>query len=535
MASKFCSMPGCTNRQRSKTFCNKHRPSKPPTQVCMVKGCKTLAYAGNLCAKHGGDHQNAHLCKVALCQHKVRANNLCALHGSGVGSKFCSMPGCTNRQRSKTFCTKHRPSKPPAQVCMVKGCKTIARARKLCVKHGANGTCSIQNCTTNVQRKGLCSVHLHPLGGLQSANIHCGNSLATRLPGHTTVKAQKLKILKARSRTPFPHYFVGKLNAKNKWAEVERLSSSNKVLTTTVPLKLPSGNDPYEADVDSPISIKEEMHQAMLDKMAFLHRLLKKRRIYGHSTAIPYDETDPKQFPLKPREKKRADDTCGWCINQKHYLFRRWCAQQQRCLTAQEHKSSLDYAERDPPLNGQIFEYYFSGNAYLTRKERSTRLGSKIQNLTHLSELGFAEYAISFDLKRRPQHLADSHDRLDNDQGYTFKNVISNSILAQNNNRGTKMMRTKYRNQIQDEFYGTQGRTPATTTNQKAVATVTLIDPKRALAAAFRTARRAKKILNTPNKTKNQATKTNESIKHKKRKPILDSRGKPRNTLYGYQ
>ena len=384
-------------------------------------------------------------------------------------------------------------------------------------------------------------MHAHPLGGAQSANIHCGNSLATRHPQHTTVKDRQLQRLISKSRTAFPTYFVGKLNASKKWDEVKRISASSRNLTTTVPLVLPSGQDPYEVDVDSPIKFKEEMHQAITEKMAFLHRLIKKRRIYGHPTAIPYDENDTKQFPLKPREHKRAEDTCGWCLNQKHYLYRRWCAQQKRCLTAQECKSSLNYAERTPPINGEIFEYYFSGNAFLKRKERASRLKSDRNDLIHLSELGFAEYAISFDLKQRPQHITDSHDRLDNDKGYTFKNVISNTVLDQANNKGTKMMRTKYRNEIQNEYYGQSGKRNSITNNPKAPISVSLVNPKGALAAAFRIARKTSKLSQTANSTsatnsntKNHTTNINRTNKRKNKPILLDSKGNPRNTLYGY-
>lgn len=391
-------------------------------------------------------------------------------------------------------------------------------AHGLCCKHGGKRTCVVEDCPAIRILRGLCSVHLHPQRGLQSAKLNAGNTLATRQPGHVTVRARKLKTLKTKSHTPFPSYFNTKLDPLSKWSEVEEKSSSNTVITTTVPLKLPSGTNPYEIDVDSPINIKEELHQALVDKMAFLHRLLRKKRIYMHSTAIPYDETDYNQFPLKPRSKMASTDTCGWCINQKHYLFRRWCAQQKRCLTAQECKSSLDYAERTPPLNGEIFEFYFTGNAYLQRKERATRLKYNNEKLVHLSELAFAEYCISWDLKNRPQHLTDSHDRLDNDRGYTFRNTISNTLIAQARNKGTKMMRMKYRDQIQDEYYGNGHRRLTGNRRQKTITTVVLIDPKKTLARVNKNAR----LANDKNK------------KSKKRPTLLDSKGKPRNTLYGY-
>eukprot|EP00729_Bicosta_minor_P023087 gene23087-biopygen25435 len=75
--------------------------------------------------------------------------------GGGENAKVCSVDGCSNNVRRRGLCGAHG-RKP----CSIEGCTTKAKARGLCNKHGANGKCVTMGCVTNAEKRGgHCKKH----------------------------------------------------------------------------------------------------------------------------------------------------------------------------------------------------------------------------------------------------------------------------------------------------------------------------------------------------------------------------------------
>ena len=67
-------------------------------------------------------------------------------------------------------------------------------------------------------------------------------------------------------------------------------------------------------------------------------------------------------------------------------------------------------------------------------------------------EVAYLAYCTAWELKGRPTDPEESHDRLDNNQGYMFHNTMSRTAVQQAMNQSTIYSRTKHRKSIQDEF-----------------------------------------------------------------------------------
>ena len=237
-----------------------------------------------------------------------------------------------------------------------------------------------------------------------------------------------------------------KLRPAQVWQKIEEAAASKTVLHPTVPLRLKSGSDPYLIDYLSPSKAKSEMFEAATLQMAAYMRLLGRMDHYGPPTHTPYDCNDKVQYPPKPKPPS-ALDTCGYQINYKHHLFQRWLSQLPRSLTPDGCKDSWRYARREPPINGGWFQYEFVGKTFSQPKAKIPMHGQY-----RYYEVAFLAYCVSWELKGRPYTPDETHDRLDNNQGYMFHNTMSRTSELQAMNRSTVYSRIRYRKDIQDGF-----------------------------------------------------------------------------------
>ena len=238
------------------------------------------------------------------------------------------------------------------------------------------------------------------------------------------------------------------------WQDIQSLAESNQSLSLTVPIPLPSGTDPYTIDHHSTAELKQELKVAITKQLAAYMRLLHHKEQYKTEAFIPFDHLDELQYPLTPRRFKYKRDKCGYAINRKHFLYDRYCSQIGRSLTTKS-SNSYRYALRDVPIVGDWFQFEFIGPAFNDHRSEPAHKNAALS----LIEVAFLAYCTSWELKGRPVVEEESHDRMDNNKGYTMANTRSRTITQQNWNRESMAARMKYRVQIQDGGSNTRNYT----------------------------------------------------------------------------
>ena len=81
------------------------------------------------------------------------------------GRRQCSVEGCTNNAVRGGICIRHG-ERPPT--CSHEGCTNLAQRRGVCDKHGAKPKCSIEGCDKVAKKGGTCRRHG---GGVKEANL----------------------------------------------------------------------------------------------------------------------------------------------------------------------------------------------------------------------------------------------------------------------------------------------------------------------------------------------------------------------------
>ena len=327
----------------------------------------------------------------------TRAQRQTTLNTERVKS-ICSVHNCNTSIAARGLCSKHGAH----GICPITGCNNSVVARGLCVKHGGKGTCSVKGCQANVKARKRCGKH-------QKSDI-----ITQSDPGQA-------------------------------WEHIQRIAAPHIDLSLTVPMSLPSGTDPYTINQHSTAELKQELKVATTRQLAAYMRLLQHKEHYKTPAHIPFDHLDEHQYPLAPRRQNSKKDNCGYAINTKHYLYARYCHQIKRSLTT-THVHSNRYAQRHIPINGDWFQFEFLGGQAFNHQPGTT---SEKESVSLLA-IAFLAYCISWELKGRPVQAEESHDRLDNNRGYTMANTRSRTKSQQAWNRESSLSRVKYRIQIQD-------------------------------------------------------------------------------------
>ena len=500
-------------------------PSILPIPLCA--DCSSLcAYCTPLCTPHKqrtlcnqqntneqDTHHTCHSPNPALspaCVHHTNPpNHLLSLQPPTA--QLIPTQGIHGKPSAKKLNTPHRPSH--MKICPVQGCPTL---KHNCWRHRANKpqrVCSAPNCL-RITWRAKCQ------------SIHCGLPLGTKVKAYTGVIAGNTPRNLSKMGPHNPQYAQGGYNTDKVWNQIRQLANSDEPLVCQCPIALKSEQDPYKITHLSSPSSKQELHEQMVRSMAAYYRMLRNNRTLGTKARVPFNEEDINQYPLLPRDRDLRYDSTGFRYNSKHYLLPKWKSQQYRCLTttASGHQ---DYALRDPPIIGEIFEFYFTGYAFLDGP--TTDKGERI-----LSQVGFLMYAMGWELKGRPTTFGMSHDRVNGNRGYLFDNTRNASPTLQSNNRGTKQMRKQHWPQIlnqecnkNQQHKGNAQRPGATgATMQTRISTI-CSKAKKAAIHNSRTKNKMKRIQHENNKYSEYTT----SIR---RVAPVDSKGRQRNTLYGY-
>ena len=246
-----------------------------------------------------------------------------------------------------------------------------------------------------------------------------------------------------------PAYALNCCNPAGHWSHIQRIENGKASLNLEVPISLRSGADPYLIGYNSAAELKCDLRDAVTNQTAALMRLFKKMEKYDMPTYIRYDHSQESQYPLLPAQSWSRKDTCGFVINNQHYLYKTYKAQAARSLTTSDKcKEAAEYAERDPPIQGDWVEFYFTGYTFL----KSHHKVQGLQQKDECNAIAFLAYCTAWELKGRPLTPQHTHDRIDNNRGYTFHNTVWANKKQQAVNRESGVARRRYRGSIQEEF-----------------------------------------------------------------------------------
>ena len=357
-------------------------------------------------------------CKICHMTFKWKANLVRHMSIHSNGGKFqCTQ--CGARFQAKTALSKHihRHSNP----FMCKGCDTTFDSKNELQEH-VKTFGKIEAVPTRNRQ-----------GQLRSTAEH-KKVMRARVERYVTTKVIK------------PAYALDCCNPAGLWSHIQQIEDDEQTLKLEVPISLKSGSDPYLIGHNASPELKTELRDAVTTQTAALMRLFKKMGQYDLPTYLIYDHLDESQYPLLPAQNMTNKDTCGFVMNTQHYLYKRYKEQTRRSLTVSA--TSAQYAQRDPPIQGDWFEFYFTGYTFL----KHSHLVKDIQQNEEVNAVAFLAYCTAWELKGRPLTPEHSHDRIDNNRGYTFHNTVWANKKVQALNRESGVARRRYRGHIQEEF-----------------------------------------------------------------------------------